>query len=230
MPIEAQTRLLRVLQDGDYTPVGAARSVRADVRIVAATNQNLAELVSAGRFREDLYYRLNVIPLSLPPLRDRRSDVPLLARHFLAQAAASGLPPKHLSAAAAELLGEWHWPGNVRELGNVIQRLMLLTRSDQIESDDVVNVLRLLPDAAAMAVHALPAGNADVELERAVRRWLRSSVADAAAREQELFGALIGRVERLAIEHAMERTTGNQLRAAALLGINRNTLRQKRAP
>jgi two-component system, NtrC family, nitrogen regulation response regulator GlnG len=229
MPFEAQTRLLRVLQDGDYTPVGAARSVRADVRIVAATNQNLAELVGAGRFREDLYYRLNVIPLSLPPLRDRRSDVPLLARHFLQRAAAAGLPAKTMATAAAELLSEWHWPGNVRELDNVIQRLMLLTRSDQIEADDVVNVLRLLPEGGPMAPVALPAGNAEVELERAVRRWLQGSVADAAARDQQLFSALIGRVEQLVIDHALERTGGNQLKAASLLGINRNTLRQKRA-
>jgi two-component system nitrogen regulation response regulator GlnG len=228
MPFEAQTRLLRVLQDGDYTPVGAARSVRADVRIVAATNQNLAELVSAGRFREDLYYRLNVIPLSLPALRERRSDVPLLAKHFLAQAANAGLPLKSLSESAAEMLSEWHWPGNVRELGNVIQRLMLLTRSDQIEGADVADVLRLVPQTGEAQPNFLPAGNADVELERAVRRWLQSSVADAAAKENELFSALVSRVERLLISNALERTKGNQLRAANLLGINRNTLRQKR--
>jgi two-component system, NtrC family, nitrogen regulation response regulator GlnG len=226
MPLDAQTRLLRVLQDGDFTPVGAAQNIRADVRVIAATNQNLPDLVREGRFREDLYYRLNVIPISLPALRDRRSDIPLLADHFLNQAARAGLAHKQLSRGAANMLCDWHWPGNVRELGNVMQRLLLLTRSDQIDIEDVASVLRQLPGASATT--GLPAGNVDVELERAVRSWLMSSVADKAARDGELYDALIGRVEQLLISAALDRTDGNQLKAAAVLGINRNTLRSKR--
>jgi two-component system, NtrC family, nitrogen regulation response regulator GlnG len=186
----------------------------------------LPDLVREGRFREDLYYRLNVIPISLPALRDRRSDIPLLADHFLNQAARAGLAHKQLSRGAANMLCDWHWPGNVRELGNVMQRLLLLTRSDQIDIEDVASVLRQLPGASATT--GLPAGNVDVELERAVRSWLMSSVADKAARDGELYDALIGRVEQLLISAALDRTDGNQLKAAAVLGINRNTLRSKR--
>ena len=132
MPIEAQTRLLRVLQTGEFTTVGGIRSQRADVRIVSATNQDLPALARAGRFREDLYYRLNVVPLMLPPLRARREDVPALARHFLDRAASEGLPRKTLDAHALEMLRRHDWPGNVRELENLMRRLAVLERADTI--------------------------------------------------------------------------------------------------
>ncbi len=231
MPLDAQTRLLRVLQDGDFTPVGASRSARADVRVVAATNQDLQLLVTLGRFREDLYYRLNVIPLQLPPLRDRRSDIPALARHFLHQSLVAGLPMKRLSDGAAAQLQDWHWPGNVRELGNIIQRLVLLTRSDEIEAADVSGLLVQFSTEPRVAVAGghVQSNDPDKALSDAVEIWLRSDPARAAAGQGSLYAALIQRVEQLVITDALDRTDGNQLKAAALLGINRNTLRQKRA-
>ncbi|MDB5673039.1 MAG: Fis family transcriptional regulator, partial [Sphingomonas bacterium] len=126
MPMEAQTRLLRVLQSGEFTTVGGARTIRADVRIVAATNKDLAVLVASGQFREDLFYRLNVVPVTLPALRSRRQDVALLARHFLDLAAESGLPRKSLDPAAIAVLERHDWPGNVRELENMMRRVAVL--------------------------------------------------------------------------------------------------------
>jgi two-component system nitrogen regulation response regulator GlnG len=226
MPLEAQTRLLRVLQDGDFTPVGGARSARADVRIIAATNQDLQELVSAGRFREDLYYRLNVIPLTLPPLRERRSDIPLLVTHFLSQSVHAGLPYKQITSEALAQLSQWQWSGNVRELGNVVQRLMLLTRGDVIDAAEVMSFAA----QAGGSVTGTPESpvDPDTALNLAVQRWLRSRPATEAAEAGDLHGALVHRIEQLLIDEALARTGGNQLKAAALLGINRNTLRQKR--
>ncbi|WP_243453589.1 sigma 54-interacting transcriptional regulator, partial [Polymorphobacter multimanifer] len=141
MPLEAQTRLLRVLQTGEFTTVGGTRSQRANVRIITATNQNLLALTEAGRFREDLYYRLNVVPLELPPLRARKEDVPVLARHFLALAAEAGLPRKMLDAGALAVLQAHGWPGNVRELENLMRRLAVLERGDTIGAAALTAVL-----------------------------------------------------------------------------------------
>lgn len=225
MPIEAQTRLLRVLQTGEFSPVGSARLARADVRILAATNQDLSVLVGDGRFREDLYYRLNVIPLMLPPLRERASDIGLLARHFLKQAAAAGLGDKTLSNAAVAMLEAYAWPGNVRELGNVMQRLALLTPGGQIDRADVA---RVLPSDTAV-----PEGDEGLSpeslLERAVLGWLATDAGRASAEAGTLHADLIGRVEQAMFDAVLADTGGNQLRAAARLGINRNTLRLKRS-
>jgi two-component system nitrogen regulation response regulator GlnG len=223
MPIEAQTRLLRVLQSGDFSPVGSARVLRADVRIIAATNQDLMALVASGRFREDLYYRLNVIPLSLPALRDRRSDIALLADHFLSQGAGVGLPRKSISREAISVLSSYDWPGNVRELGNVMQRLALLTRGERIGKDDVA---RLLGQSGGGPEPILV--DPSDALVAAVRHWLDSPPAHEAAENGDLHGRLVTLVEQVAIEAVLEQTAGNQLKAAAVLGINRNTLRLKR--
>lgn len=223
MPIEAQTRLLRVLQSGDYSPVGSARVVRADVRIIAATNKNLKEQVEAGGFREDLYYRLNVIPLELPPLRRRRSDIGLLANHFLSQGVSLGLPPRALSDGAVQALKQHDWPGNVRELGNAMQRLALLTRSHLIDVDDVERVIG--------PVHSTSQPGSmgeDEVLTEAVMRWLGGAGASAAAESGKLHQRLVSQIEQVMIDFALERTNGNQIRAASMLGINRNTLRLKR--
>src|SRR6201982_2711134 len=123
MPMEAQTRLLRVLQQGEYTTVGGRTAIKTDVRIVAATNKDLRILIQQGLFREDLFFRLNVVPMRLPPLRERAEDVPDLVRHFLRKAEGEGLPPKHLDHDALDLLRHHRWPGNVRELENLIRRL-----------------------------------------------------------------------------------------------------------
>eukprot|EP01035_Chromulina_nebulosa_P069402 gene69402-biopygen30957 len=141
MPMEAQTRLLRVLQSGEFTTVGGARTIRADVRIVAATNKDLAQLVAGGQFREDLFYRLNVVPVTLPALRARRQDIALLARHFLDLAAESGLPRKSLDPGAIAVLERHEWPGNVRELENMMRRVAVLSRDDRIGEGDILTML-----------------------------------------------------------------------------------------
>ena len=226
MPIEAQTRLLRVLQTGEYSPVGSARLARADVRILAATNQDLGMLVTDGRFREDLYYRLNVIPLQLPPLRDRRSDIGLLAEHFLSQATSLGLADKSLTPSAIAVLEQHSWPGNVRELGNVIQRMALLTLGREISAPDVT---KLLPEKVDGSDLAGTAQSPESLLLSAVANWLTSPVARAAGDRGDLHNALVSLVEQTAFDFILDETSGNQLRAAARLGINRNTLRLKRS-
>ena len=132
MPMEAQTRLLRVLQQGEYTTVGGRTPIKTDVRIVAATNKDLRVLIQQGLFREDLFFRLNVVPLRLPPLRERAEDVPDLMRHFFALAEREGLPPKQVDAAALERLKRYRWPGNVRELENLARRLAALYPQETI--------------------------------------------------------------------------------------------------
>jgi two-component system nitrogen regulation response regulator GlnG len=133
MPLEAQTRLLRALQSGRIRRVGGTEEIALDCRIIAATNRDLVPMIASGQFREDLYYRLAVVPIELPPLRERADDVEALSRHFLARAAADGLPRRQLSAGGAALLARQPWRGNVRELRNVIFRLALLARDDVID-------------------------------------------------------------------------------------------------
>ena len=132
MPMEAQTRLLRVLQQGEYTTVGGRTPIKTNVRIVAATNKDLRYAIQQGLFREDLFFRLNVVPLRLPPLRERTEDIPDLVRHFFQRGVAEGLPPKHLDAAALERLRRYSWPGNIRELENLTRRLAALYPQDVI--------------------------------------------------------------------------------------------------
>ncbi len=219
MPIDAQTRLLRVLQSGEFTLVGGARSIRADVRIVAATNKDLAALVAAGAFREDLFYRLNVVPIALPPLRERRQDVPLLARFFLARASEQGLPRKSLDADALAVLAAHDWPGNVRELENLMRRSAVLGR------DEVIGAAELRPGLRGTGAKGEGGEGA---LDAAVRDWLGALLRDTpeALDDGSLHERLIAAVERPLIEAMLERH-GNQLRAARALGINRNTLRKR---
>ena len=132
MPLEIQTRLLRVLQEGEYTTVGGRNSIRTNVRIVAATHRDLTQLIRQGLFREDLYYRLNVVPIRIPPLRERRDDIPELVRHFIAGAVKEGLPWKSIDDSGMERLKTHHWPGNVRELENLVRRLGALYSQEVI--------------------------------------------------------------------------------------------------
>ncbi|HWU26411.1 MAG TPA: nitrogen regulation protein NR(I), partial [Rhizomicrobium sp.] len=141
MPLEAQTRLLRVLQQGEYTTVGGRTPIKTDVRIIAATNRELRQLIHQGLFREDLYYRLNVVPLRLPPLRERGEDIPDLARHFLRKAEEEGLPTKRIEPDAIDLLRHYRWPGNVRELENLVRRLAVLHAGDTISAAIVASEL-----------------------------------------------------------------------------------------
>ena len=215
MPAEAQTRLLRALQSGRIRRVGGRQEIGVDVRIIAATNRDLLPMIADGRFREDLYYRLNVVPISLPPLRDRRGDIGALVRHFLNEANAEGLPRRDIDDAAVVLLADRPWRGNVRELRNVVFRLALLAR------DDVIDVMTvedsIAPDAGPQ--------NADpsADFDNAVAQWL----ADTNPGAGTLYHGALAAFEKPLFEHALRETEGNQLRAAHLLGINRNTLRKR---
>ncbi len=221
MPMEAQTRLLRVLQSGEVTTVGGSRPVRVNVRIIAATNKDLPQLIEENRFRQDLYYRLNVVPISLPALHERQEDVVLLARHFLERAAQEGLPRKTLSDEAAQLLMAYHWPGNVRELQNIMQRLAVLSRENVIAADMLRSVL---PLDAVPADHGAPAE----QLAAAVRDWTRRQLGVGAAPvSRALHEELLALVEPALLQEVLASVDGNQIRAAGLLGINRNTLRKK---
>ncbi|MFD1105767.1 nitrogen regulation protein NR(I) [Sphingobium olei] len=221
MPMEAQTRLLRVLQSGEVTTVGGSKPVRVNVRIIAATNKDLPQLIDEGRFRQDLYYRLNVVPIDLPPLRERREDVVLLARHFLERAAQDGLPRKALAEDAAQLLMTWHWPGNVRELQNIMQRLAVLTRENMITAE----MLRsMLPLGAVPQDQGAPAE----QLAHVVRDWTKRQLGIGLASPQRaLHDDLLRVVEPVLLQEVLASVDGNQIRAAGLLGINRNTLRKK---
>ncbi|MBI0474849.1 nitrogen regulation protein NR(I) [Sphingomonas sp. MA1305] len=220
MPMEAQTRLLRVLQSGEFTTVGGARPLRADVRVVAATNRDLAAQVATGQFREDLFYRLNVVPIVLPALRDRRQDVALLARHFLDMAAAQGLPRRRLSDEALEALSAYDWPGNVRELENVMRRMAVLARDELI---DATTIRALLGGPGSV-----PDTGGD-DIAAAVRHLVERIARErpGALDDGTLYDRVIGEVERPLIETMLARHGGNQLRAARALGLNRNTLRKR---
>jgi two-component system, NtrC family, nitrogen regulation response regulator GlnG len=226
MPMDAQTRLLRVLQSGEFTTVGGNRAIKANVRIIAATNKNLTDQVENGGFREDLYYRLNVIPIDLPPLRQRQDDLPLLARHFLNRAAAEGLPQKSLSASAGDRLSAYDWPGNVRELENLMRRLAILARDDVI-SGELID--QFLGQQAIVQAQATAAEHSPIALEASVHQHLVEHFSGfrGTLPPDGLYHRIIDIVERPLLSQAMERCNGNQIRAAKLLGLNRNTLRKK---
>ena len=214
MPMEAQTRLLRVLQSGEFTTVGGNRPIHADVRIVAATHRDLMLLVGEGGFREDLFYRLNVVPIALPALRQRRDDIGLLARHFLDRVATEGLPRKRLDSTAEARLTRHDWPGNVRELENLMRRVAALSRDDLVTADTLAR-LETGYDAEGSLV---------LSIDAAVRGWLAEQPIEE---DDGLHGRLTALAERPLIDAVLARTGGNQLRAARMLGINRNTLKKK---
>jgi two-component system nitrogen regulation response regulator GlnG len=225
MPMEAQTRLLRVLQSGEYSPVGGARAIRADVRIIAATHQELPKLIADGQFREDLYYRLNVVPVRLPALRERGPDVGELARHFLDRAAADGLPRKQLDAAAIERLEQHSWPGNVRELENLMRRLAALTRDAMITPALIEQHLgQSGPPAPAAATVPEDAGLGDAIEQHLARHF--ASYGNMLPPDG-LYDRVLAEIERPLLRLTLAAVRGNQLKAARLLGINRNTLRKK---
>jgi two-component system nitrogen regulation response regulator GlnG len=222
MPMEAQTRLLRVLQSGEFSPVGGARAIRADVRIIAATHQELPKLIAEGQFREDLYYRLNVVPVRLPALRERGQDVGELARHFLDRAAADGLPRKQLNAKAVARLEQHSWPGNVRELENLMRRLAALTRDAVITPALIEQQLGQAAQGSAFVPEAADLGEA---IEQHLARQFASY--GNALPPDGLYDRVLAEFERPLLRLTLAAVRGNQLKAARLLGINRNTLRKK---
>jgi two-component system, NtrC family, nitrogen regulation response regulator GlnG len=224
MPPEAQTRLLRVLQQGEYTTVGGRTAIRADVRIIAATHRDLRQLIRQGLFREDLFYRLNVVPIRLPPLRERTEDTPALVRHFFTLANQEGLPLKSVDAQAMERLKTYRWPGNVRELENLIRRLAALYSQEVIGVDAIEAEL-----SETMPPEPTTESPASEGLSAAADRHLRDYFAahKGGLPPSGLYDRVLREVERPLIQLTLGATRGNQLKAAQLLGLNRNTLRKK---
>ncbi|HTO78190.1 MAG TPA: nitrogen regulation protein NR(I) [Methylocystis sp.] len=236
MPMEAQTRLLRVLQQGEYTTVGGRTPIKTNVRIVAATNKDLRILIQQGLFREDLYFRLNVVPLRLPPLRERTEDIPDLVHHFFKQAAAEGLPQKYIEQAALDRMKRYRWPGNIRELENLVRRLAALHPQEVVgEALIEAELSAEAPRPASPFAPSASAPGADRELESG--QTLSASVETHLARLFRDFGdglpppglyhRVIREIEVPLISAALAATRGNQIKAAELLGLNRNTLRKK---
>ncbi|MEX0344097.1 MAG: nitrogen regulation protein NR(I) [Rhizobiaceae bacterium] len=226
MPTDAQTRLLRVLQQGEYTTVGGRTPQKTDVRIIAASNKDLRQLIDQGIFREDLYYRLNVVPIRLPALRERADDLPDLVRHFFRQIEQEGLAAKRIEASGLELMKRYPWPGNVRELENLVRRLSALYPEEEISAETIKNELE---PAEIAAPNVADINNDPEDLEAAVEHHLQHYF--------EKFGdelpppglhqRVLRKVEIPMVLAALSATGGNQIKAADLLGLNRNTLRKK---
>ncbi|MDX2259066.1 MAG: nitrogen regulation protein NR(I) [Hyphomicrobiaceae bacterium] len=224
MPLEAQTRLLRVLQQGEYTTVGGRTPIKTNVRIIAATHRDLRTQIQQGLFREDLYYRLNVVPLRLPPLRERLEDIGDLVRHFLRQCAREGMGQRAIETAAIERLKSHHWPGNVRELENFVRRLVALHTQDTLTADIIEGEF-----AGNQHIAPVDPGSGSLSLGEMVERHLSEYFSEFGNElpPAGLYDRIIREVERPLLSAALAATRGNQIRAAELLGLNRNTLRSR---
>ncbi|KAA0949001.1 MULTISPECIES: nitrogen regulation protein NR(I) [unclassified Pseudomonas] len=215
MPADTQTRLLRVLADGEFYRVGGHTPVKVDVRIIAATHQNLEALVQAGKFREDLFHRLNVIRIHIPRMSDRREDIPTLARHFLARAAQElAVEPKLLKTETEEYLKNLPWPGNVRQLENTCRWITVMASGREVHISDLPPELLSLPQDSA------PVTN----WEQALRQWADQALARG---QSNLLDSAVPAFERIMIETALKHTAGRRRDAAVLLGWGRNTLTRK---
>jgi len=226
MPMDAQTRLLRVLQQGEYTTVGGRTPIKTDVRIVAATNKDLRNLINQGLFREDLFYRLNVVPLRLPPLRERVEDIPDLVRHFFKQVEGEGLHAKRIAMDGLDLMKRYHWPGNVRELENLVRRLAALYPQEEISAEIIETELRGAESSYSAPSAALPE---NLSIGQAVEHFLQRyfSRFGKGLPPPGLYQRVLEEVEYPLVLACMTATRGNQIKAAELLGLNRNTLRKK---
>jgi len=220
MDLGLQAKILRVLQERQFERVGGERPLSADVRVIAATNQDLERAVAQKTFREDLYYRLNVVGINLPPLRGRREDIPLLVSHFLRLfAEEQGGEPKTVSPEALELMLAYDWPGNVRELENAVKRACVLAATSLILPEHLPAALARSEESGAGSSSAF-----ERMLHQAIGAELQRLKAE---RDGQIYPHFLVALERPLLLHVLERTRGNQLRAAELLGINRNTLRKK---
>ena len=227
MPMEAQTRLLRVLQQGEYMSVGGRTPIKTDVRIVAATHKDLRNAIAAGTFREDLFYRLNVVPVRLPPLRDRSEDIPDLIHHFLKNAMKEGLSDKRISPDGMDVMKRYPWPGNVRELENLVRRLSALYPQDEISAEIISTELNTNRTDAPL--NAAANDQIVMSLELATERYLARYFAgfNGALPPAGLHQRILDEIEKPLLHAALAATNGNQIRTADLLGLNRNTVRKK---
>ncbi len=218
MPLTLQAKILRALENQEFERVGGDRTIRADVRIISATHRDLRQAVNLGEFREDLYYRLNVVSLQVPPLRKRKEDVPLLAEHFLRMfAEGSDQKPKRLTKGAMEVLMNHRWPGNVRELMNTLRRATILASGTLIRSTDIKI------DSPTLAVE-----DGELSFEDVIARRLPDIVSSWCRLEEgDLYEQLLAQLEKPLFEQVMRQCRGNQLKASRILGINRNTLRER---
>lgn len=215
MPADTQTRLLRVLADGEFYRVGGHTPVKVDVRIIAATHQNLESLVQAGKFREDLFHRLNVIRIHIPRLSDRREDIPTLARHFLSRAALElAVEPKLLKSETEDYLQQLPWPGNVRQLENTCRWITVMASGREVHIDD------LPPELLSQPQESAPVSN----WEQALRQWADQALGRG---QSSLLDSAVPAFERIMIETALKHTAGRRRDAAVLLGWGRNTLTRK---
>jgi len=216
-----QVKLLRVLQEHEFERVGDTRTIRVDTRVIAASNRDLAEEIEADRFREDLYYRLNVITIYLPPLRERREDIPQLVRHFLRiYNEANDRDVPRIEPEAMEALQAYDWPGNVRELQNYVERAVVLAPGDQLTSD-------LLPEPVMGRKTPRIGRRRVADLETLSHELVEQGLATASPQEENLHAKIVSRVERELIAQVMAACNNVQIKAAARLGINRNTLHKK---
>lgn len=228
MPMDAQTRLLRVLQQGEYTTVGGRTPIKTNVRIIAATHKDLRGAIRQGLFREDLFFRLNVVPLRLPPLRERSEDIPDLVRHFFALAEKEGLPRKQIDMAALDRLKRHSWPGNIRELENLVRRLAALYPQETIVESlieaELAETDSPIPDYVPETVRTQPES-----LSEAIERHLEAYFAQFGSDipPPGLYHRILRELEAPLISVSLNATRGNQIKAAEMLGLNRNTLRKK---
>ena len=222
MPIDAQTRLLRVLQEGEFTPIGGKEKIQADTRIIAATHKNLSNLIEKGEFREDLFYRLNVVPISIPPLRERKEDIPELVNHFLDKAKDLQLEPKKFTTESFQILEKYQWPGNVRELENFILKLCALYTDENIMNEDLAEEILNLQKLDQQML------DNDNQFSKILEKYLSRNINKINKEYQgDVYNYFVTELEKVLLLEVLKNKNGNQLKAAELLGLNRNTLRKK---
>ena len=222
MPIDAQTRLLRVLQEGEFTPIGGKEKIQADTRIIAATHKNLSNLIEKGEFREDLFYRLNVVPISIPPLRERKEDIPELVNHFLDKAKDLQLEPKKFTTESFQILEKYQWPGNVRELENFILKLCALYTDENIMNEDLAEEILNLQKLDQQML------DIDNQFSKILENYLSRNINKINKEYQgDVYNYFVTELEKVLLLEVLKNKNGNQLKAAELLGLNRNTLRKK---
>jgi two-component system nitrogen regulation response regulator GlnG len=227
MPLDLQAKLLRVIQEKEVEPVGSNKSIKIDVRIIAATNRNLKSMIKESKFREDLYYRLNVIEITLPPLRDRKSDIPVLANFFIEKFAKElGISGKQLNEESLSFLQSHNFPGNIRELENAIRRTMIMSHHSTLTPEDFYDIIN--PENINSLKPSDKRNNDSTPFEDIIRQRIKNYLEKIKDTNlTDVYKTIIGTTEKIVIEEILILSKNNQIKASNLLGINRNTLRKK---